>query len=60
MARKPLGYFTLPLDFWVKGEKTSTFKSRSQASRYSKTFDEGPTVIKKGYAGLFSVFRRMK
>jgi hypothetical protein len=47
-----------PLKFWVKGEPKSTFKSRSQAKRYSLTFDEGDTIIKKVFGGFFGVFKK--
>ena len=48
------------LRFWVKGSPTKYFKSYSQAKKYSRTYDEGPTIIRKGFGGLFSVFRRQK
>jgi len=47
-----------PLRFWVKGAPTSFFKSRSQAKRYSLTYHDGPTTIRKGFAGLFSVYKK--
>ena len=47
-----------PLRFWVKGEPKSLFKSRSQAKRYSLTYDEGDTIIKKAFGGMFGVFKK--
>lgn len=47
-----------PLLFWVKGEPKSLFKSRSQAKRYSLTYDEGDTIIKKVFGGMFGVFKK--
>ena len=44
-----------PLLFWVRGEPKSLFKSRSQAVRYSRTYDEGDTTIKKVFGGMFGV-----